>query len=342
MPKVVGGKKIAKLVDSYRKIENELLQIVRELNRTTSDTKAPQYSLITKGVREQYEKFRVVQNKWSKVSIPSTYDQNTRMQVSRIKGLKFTPIKVASSNKINNSKVSNASKRSLTRDFNLTMLRALEGGERTLLQLIRLTQQTNVDEKTIDKLVDEGFTEGASVFSVQKNLQERLMDQALDKKYITIIDKNGDPNQWVTSKYAKMVARTKLSETQALSTVNTATAFGSDLIQISSHNTTSPQCIPFEGKIYSISGKDKKFPKLTELNPFHPNCLHTSSVIFREILEERGIKKYSDFSLGKTEINPTRKSFIPQSDMKKRLENAIASQTSKKKKKVLERRLEKL
>jgi hypothetical protein len=30
----------------------------------------------------------------------------------------------------------------------------------------------------------------------------------------------------------------------------------------------------FEGQIYSITGANKRYPKLEEVAPFHPNCLH--------------------------------------------------------------------
>jgi hypothetical protein len=70
-------------------------------------------------------------------------------------------------------------------------------------------------------------------------------------------------------------------------------------------------CIPFEGKVFSISGQDKDFAQATEVPAFHPNCLHSISIVFRSVLEDRGIKKFSDFSLGKTEIHPTRTTHIP-------------------------------
>lgn len=320
MPKEFGSKKTDKLVKSYERIENELQKTVRLLDSaTTIDIKF--YNRIRADINRQYEKFRKVALKWSKLAIPSSYDQNTIAQVKRIKKIKSIAIKLISAKIINNSRASKSSKNSLVTEFDSTMLARLNAGLNTLLRLTGLTQQINVQDSQIDKIVKKGEKAGKSTFIIQRQLQDRLMKQALDKKYVTLIDKNGKVEQWQTSKYASMLARTKLTESQSSSTVNTAVAYGSDLVQVSSHNTTTAQCIPFEGKIFSISGTDPDFPPLTESPPYHPNCLHTISVIFRQILEDRGIKKYSDFSLGKTFEHPTRKSFIPINDLEKRIKN---------------------
>ena len=320
MPKIVGEKKIKRLVNAFKKVENRIHDKVLILNATDT-INSSFYNKVRVEIGKDYEALRKTTRKWSERAVPTTYDQNVRMQIKQIKNTPIRPPKQNSYRKIINDQLSTASKSALKKDFDATLFIALDGGEKTLNRLVSLTQQVNISEKRLNKIVGEDFVRGRAPQTTTQKLQKQLMAQALDKRYITIINKNGDPMQYTTAYYAEMVSRTKLSETQAISTANTAVAFGSDLIQISSHNTTTKICLEFEGKIYSISGKDPDFPPLVELNPFHPNCLHTSSVVFREVLEDRGIQKYSDFSLGKTEVHPTRKSHIPQSDIKARLQN---------------------
>lgn len=318
-------KYIKKLVTAFQRIENEILKYIQILN-TAEEVSIQFYNSIRSEISKQYEKFRVVTRKWDKY-IPISYNQNIRNQVSKIKNLKYRPPKITKSSIIIDSNINKAVKNNLVNDFNATMFTGLDMGQRTVNNLINLTQQIRVEEKAIQQAIKESA--GKSTFQVKKQIQNSLMKKVLDKKYITIVDKNGKLEQWQTSKYADMVARTKLSEAQGLSTTNTALAFGSDLIQVSDHNTTTPICIPFEGKIFSISGRDKDFPPLVELNPFHPNCLHTTTVIFREILEGRGIKKYSDFSLGKTQVHPTRKSHVPYSQRQGVNQNQVKDQFNK-------------
>jgi hypothetical protein len=188
-------------------------------------------------------------------------------------------------------------------------------GEKLILRLARITQQVNIAEDQIAKSIEAGFIESGSIQGSLKRLQKDLMTKALDGKYITVIDKNGDPISYKIKSYSELVARTKLQETSTDAVLNTAAATGSDLVQVSSHNTKSEICIPFEGKIFSISGNNKDFPKLYEASPFHPNCQHTMTVVFEEGLEADGTyDKYSDFSKGITEQHPTRKSWIPPSE----------------------------
>lgn len=70
-------------------------------------------------------------------------------------------------------------------------------------------------------------------------------------------------------------------------------------------------CIPFEGKIYSVSGSSQLFPPLEDQPPYHPNCLHSLSVVFIETLYRRGIDPYIQFSQGNLDVHPTAKGWIP-------------------------------
>lgn len=53
---------------------------------------------------------------------------------------------------------------------------------------------------------------------------------------------------------------------------------GQDLIQSSFHETTCGICSMYQGRVFSISGKDKRFPKLPDevlkYQGFHPGCRH--------------------------------------------------------------------
>ena len=100
------------------------------------------------------------------------------------------------------------------------------------------------------------------------------------------IDKAG--RHWSLHNYCTMVARTTTRQAEVLS-VLTANP-DQDLYMIKPHGTTCKLCAPYEGRVYSKSGKSKDFPPLadafgkidkngpneltnTYLN-IHPNCLH--------------------------------------------------------------------
>lgn len=74
--------------------------------------------------------------------------------------------------------------------------------------------------------------------------------------------------------YARVVARTRLAESASQGAFHAILALGGDHVQISDHGATDPACDAHAGKVYSISGRDSRFPRLTALPPFHPNCQH--------------------------------------------------------------------
>ena len=79
--------------------------------------------------------------------------------------------------------------------------------------------------------------------------------------------------------YQRMLMRTVATVTQNKVVIEQAKEMGNDLVIMSSHATSCPLCAVYQGRVYSISGNDKRYPKLDQ--PFegnkmiiHPNCLH--------------------------------------------------------------------
>jgi hypothetical protein len=85
-------------------------------------------------------------------------------------------------------------------------------------------------------------------------------------------DKGG--KRWDLAVYARMCARTVAAQAMSEATINRLLDEGEDLVQVSSHPHPEDSCSPYEGRVYSISGKSRRYPKLREMPPFHPNCRH--------------------------------------------------------------------
>lgn len=86
------------------------------------------------------------------------------------------------------------------------------------------------------------------------------------------------PANWRVDAYAMMRARTDGAEAQSRGLEATCLEFGVDLVRISQHATETPICLPHENGIYSITGRSKRYPPLSETprggTPFHENCIH--------------------------------------------------------------------
>lgn len=308
------NKKVSRLTDKLKTISDRIDKIIIEI-ASTSETSSAYWAKINSRLREQYEALRRTVNEWTLKELPKEFQDSLRKTLT---DLKYKSISAPKKIKYDDFASANINKQSLKSILNETLASYESGfkqGQNTLTRLASLTQQTLLSEKQVTKAIAEGFIEKGSANASKKRLQKELLNKSLDGKYITIIDKNGKPEQWKVDTYAELVARTKLSEASAQAVFNTASAVGADLVQISAHNTQTKICIEFEGKIFSLSGNDRDFPALPEGPPFHPNCQHSMSIVFKEALQRDGtLDKYIAFSNDESEIHPTRKSFIPRSE----------------------------
>ena len=53
----------------------------------------------------------------------------------------------------------------------------------------------------------------------------------------------------------------KLNNEATIKMLNLAKEYGTDLIEVSVHGSPCKECAKYQGRIYSISGKDRRFPK---------------------------------------------------------------------------------
>jgi hypothetical protein len=87
------------------------------------------------------------------------------------------------------------------------------------------------------------------------------------------------------------VARTTTREATNTGTIDAVQEVGGDLVQMTSHASACPICQPLEGRVYSISGKSKKYPKLDIAfsnghADIHPNCIHSIVPFFEQFADD--------------------------------------------------------
>lgn len=85
--------------------------------------------------------------------------------------------------------------------------------------------------------------------------------------------------------YVKGLARSTLRQARLDGVVQRSTEYDIDLLKFSSHGDPSPMCQPYQGKIVSISGKNKKYTSLKTAQSWmdgmgmmnHKWCRHSAS-----------------------------------------------------------------
>lgn len=141
---------------------------------------------------------------------------------------------------------------------------------------------------------------GQSMSATTKDMYDDMVKNGLT----ALRDRQG--KRWDLMTYSSMVIRTKTRDVVTRGTVNTMIAAGDkykdpllfDLVQVSEHRGSCPICLPYQGKVYSLSGGSDGYPKLPKFTPFHPNCRHVLTPFF-ERLYKGDIDDLKEFSNGK-------------------------------------------
>lgn len=146
---------------------------------------------------------------------------------------------------------------------------------------------------TIQSNIRQKMNEVAVSYNIDKNLgmtkQDALQnasDEMLYSGFQSFTDSAG--KEWNIVSYAEMAIKTKRTIAVNETVMHTANVLGSDLVKMSSHASTCPVCALYENRVYSISGKDERFPKLSEAfnkgySTIHPNCRHRLLVYIEDM-----------------------------------------------------------
>jgi hypothetical protein len=137
----------------------------------------------------------------------------------------------------------------------------------------------------------EKFASGSTVLQMKNDLVRRLQDEG----FMTVQYGSGkNAYQVPIDVYAQMVARSTTREAGNTARFNQLTENGYDLVTITAHTPTCSICAQYENRVYSISGRDKRFPKLSvaigeQYANIHPNCRHVFVPWIEELQTEEEI-----------------------------------------------------
>jgi hypothetical protein len=98
----------------------------------------------------------------------------------------------------------------------------------------------------------------------------------------SIVDRAG--RQWTTEAYANMVIRSNVRNVTTAVQMERGRQYGSDLIEVSAHAGARPLCAPYQGRVFSVSGKTEGYQKLSETSYGQPAGLFGINCVLGETL----------------------------------------------------------
>lgn len=155
-----------------------------------------------------------------------------------------------------------------------------------------LLNSTNALKKRVNDTIEQLRKEGKdSVYNVQQSIIREYETHSIFE-----VEYSNGAKQPLHA-YAAMAARSARIESTNIGAIGSALQTGTDLVKM----TTMPQCCKvcgaYQGKVYSISGKDKRFPALFKTvlkNGYalpHPNCRHEFIPFYEEMETPEDIEK---------------------------------------------------
>lgn len=246
-------KKVEMLIKIYQDAEKNLIEIIA--NKKVKGNATTFYQEMLKQVQQEILKLQIYHTQWATDITKQLYEQ------AYIEAIEMLGI-------------SEESLTQLHRD-------AIEVIASNLVN--SLNQATNLVGRQIeDNIRQIGLSSTATKFATGQTLRQmrkQLAIKLLDEGLTAIKDKRG--RNISISAYSEMLARSIVAETQNTCVKNIMKEHNRDLVKMTEHYTSCPLCTTYEGRVYSISGTDSRFPSLQSIpgfrdgyNNIHPRCRH--------------------------------------------------------------------
>ena len=152
-----------------------------------------------------------------------------------------------------------------------------------------LTQSVAKYRDNIAEIVRKGEEQGEPI--TVADLQE-IIDKDLRENNVAVVEYKNGANMPL-EKYVGMVARSTRAETANLVMIQQALREGIDLVECDTVFPTCDICAVYQGRVYSISGKDSRYPALYKTafksgySIIHPNCRHSWTPYHEELYTDK-------------------------------------------------------
>lgn len=159
----------------------------------------------------------------------------------------------------------------------LNVLKAYENQSKDWMNLVNTTMLNQSKQQYLDVVNEVTGKVLAGTATPQEALRQATRQWA-DMGIPALIDKGGA--HWSTEAYINMVTRATANNVANDMQDARMDEYDSDLIEISSHAGARPLCAPYQGRIFSRSGRDSVYPAFDETSHGEPaglfgiNCGH--------------------------------------------------------------------
>ena len=246
-------KKIEKLIEIYKEAEQRLIGTIA--NKQIKGNQTTFYNEMLKQVQQEILRLQIYNTQWATDITKQLYEQAYKESLQALD-------------------ISDATLTQLHKDAIELIAENIINSLNEAVSVVGRKVEDNIREVGLDSSANK-FATGNTIRQMQKELTNSLIDEGLTG----IKDKLG--RNIPISVYAETLARSIVAETQNTCVKNTMKEHGHDLVKMTQHYSACPVCVPYEGRVYSLSGEDTRFPSINNVpgfrngyNNIHPRCRH--------------------------------------------------------------------
>lgn len=258
----------ARLKELARFYGTAIKQIEGEF-RGATDFGLARRKAILANVRGALIQLKTQMDDWASVEIPSYYRDGIN---DAIKGLDKIGI-AAGTDQF--TLVDRMAVQALVSDVQEGFAVSLEGVLRSSKRVLSVAEKEEIKQT---------LAQGVLTGEEQKRVAAQVKGVLQESGITSLTDKGG--RNWDLDNYTQMLVRTKAVEARNTGLGNRMAENGFDLVQVSNHGSTHPECAAWEGEILSYTGKTPGYPTVADATAaglFHPNCQHAINVITPEL-----------------------------------------------------------
>ena len=263
------AKELESLAKTYINARDKLLDII--INYKGVGTKT-YYNTVLKNLTAEIKRLEAETGKYIGSAIPREYEQGLKDTYDYFKKNNLTMNRPSAFAQIHNDAIYG-----LAREMQYHIGQGVEQAGRQVLRYLDESRDNALRKAGLEASAEK-IAMGSTVQDMQRNLIERLQNEG----FMTVQYGSGkNAYQVGLDSYATMVARSTTREAGNLARENQLIESGYDLVEMTVHYPTCDKCAQFQGRVYSLTGKDKRFPALMQTafksgyRNVHPNCRHS-------------------------------------------------------------------
>ena len=278
-------KELEALAKTYVNARDKLLDII--INYKGVGTKT-YYNTVLKNLTAEIKRLEAETGKYIGSAIPREYEQGLKDTYNYFKRNNLTMKRPSAFAQIHNDAIYG-----LAREMQFHIGQGLAQAGRQVLRYLDESMDNALRKAGLEAAAEK-IAMGATVQDMKQNLIRRLQQEG----FMTVQYGTGKNAYQVSlDAYAQMVARSTTREAGNLARENQLIENGYDLVEMTTHYPTCEKCAMFQGRVYSLSGKDKRFPALMKTafksgyRNIHPNCRHVIVPYIEEMHTNKEIQQ---------------------------------------------------